>query len=114
MFDMTKAESKKIIGKIYWINLHIPEAPGYFLIFREKDKADFYILKDNESIDSLKGNDSVLLIKAKDSSNAVYYEIAHDKGENIINVKKISGIEFSNYSNVLKTKYYFVVQGDEK
>lgn len=112
MFDMTKAESEKIIGKIYWINLHIPEDPGYFLIFRENDKADHYLLKPEESLVCFKGNDSVLLVKAKVNPTMVHYKIIHNQGEQILSVKTLKETEYDNYINTMCIKYEFVIPAE--
>ena len=108
MFDMTKSESQKITGNIYLVNLHIPEQPGFFVVFQKKSGYEQHFLNQNESVDYIKANDSLLLIKTTANPNVAYYKIVHDKGENIVSVKIISGTDFLNYESTMVIKYNFI------
>ena len=114
LFDMNKAESKKIVGNLYVVNLHLPEHPGFFIVFQQKSGYEKHLLQEEESIDYFKGNDSVLLIKTKANPAIVYYKIVHDQGEHISSVQTLSGVEFDNYVNRMVVKYEFVAPAEEK
>ncbi|MGN6399452.1 MAG: hypothetical protein ACTHMD_03295 [Flavisolibacter sp.] len=106
-FDIEKAESRKVIGNIYVINLNIPEDAGYYIVFRKHPNADRYLLKDYEYVDYLKGNDSILLVKTKINSINKYHLIEHYKGDKVVRVQDLSALDFLNYEHFLKEKYTF-------
>ena len=108
MFDITKAESKKVVGNIYVVNLHLPEDSGNFIVFRKKGKLDQYLLRSDEYIDYIKANDSIILIKTKINPVIAYYKILHKNGDSIISVNKLTKSDFIGYENIINIKYRFM------
>lgn len=105
--DFEKAESKKIVGNIYVINLNIPEDSGFYIILRKNPKYDKYLFEDYEYVDYIEGNDSLLLIKTRIDFNTKYHLIEHSKGDTIFQIKDLSETEFLNVEKFLFKKYFF-------
>lgn len=125
-FDIEKAKSEEIVGKLSVLIPNLPEDTGSYLIF-ETTSRDSFPLK-YAPIDYIKSNDSIMLVKTKADPESEYYVIYHDNGDStktvaypdiayyiihhnegniILSIQKISDSLFSNYEHAIKTKYYF-------
>lgn len=107
IFDVEKAQSRKIIGNIYLVNLNIPEDSGFYLIVRKKPSPDHYILKDFEYVTYLNGNDSILLVKTRVNDEIEYHLINHDKGDSVIKIEDLTESSFLNYQHFIKSDFHF-------
>jgi len=94
-FDFEKAKSEKIIGNIYTINLNIPEDIGLYLIYRENQKPDKYLLSDFEYVKKLSGNDSVLYVSTIKDGSHLFYLIKHNKGLQIDSIITLDSLSFT-------------------
>ena len=113
-FDVERAESKRIIGNIYVINLNLSEHPGFYAVFKEKSGYERHLLKSDEYIDYLKATDSLMLIKTKAKPDISYYLIYHDKGDSILSTQTVLDFEFEKYEHSINAKYYFVAEKKEE
>ena len=107
IYDYQKAKSLKIIGRIYVVNLNLPEHPGYIVVFQEKSGFERHFLKLGESIDYLKSDDSIMLVKTNPKPEIKFYLIRHDKGDSIIDAATLNDFEFEEYEQAMKAKYVF-------
>lgn len=106
-FDFERAESTKIVGSIYAVNLNLPEHPGFYIVLRLPSGYERHLLVDRDTVDYLKSDDSLMLVKAKREDNPVFYAIRHERGAEVSDIREVPDSLFAEYETKITNKYYF-------
>lgn len=107
-YDYERAETEKIVGNIYAVNLYLPDFLGYYVVFLTNSGNEHPLTPLNENVEYIKSSDAVILIKTIKSLGKKFYLVQHDQGKNIPNVQNLTEFEFSSYERNMKSKYQFI------